>query len=61
MRMSESRALLGGAGLREVERSYIVFFTFRNTIERRLGWLPMGAQYYVASSPLRGQTVSAAM
>ena len=32
------------------ERAYIIFFPFRNTIERRLGRLPMGAQYYVASS-----------
>ena len=50
MRMSESRSLLAGAGLRERERAYILFFPFRNTIERRLGRLPMGAQYYVASS-----------
>lgn len=50
MWMSESRGLLAGAGLREAERAYILFFPFRNTIERRLGWLPFGAQYYVASS-----------
>lgn len=50
MRMSETRGLLSGAGLREQERAYILFFPFRNTIERRLGRLPMGAQYYVASS-----------
>jgi hypothetical protein len=50
MRMSESRALLADAGLRERERAYILFFPFRNTIERRLGRLPMGAQYYVAGS-----------
>jgi SAM-dependent methyltransferase len=50
LRMSESRALLRRAGLREEERAYIVFFPFHNTIERRLGRLPLGAQYYVASS-----------
>ena len=50
LRMSESRALLRTAGLREDERAYIIFFPFRNTIERRLGRLPFGAQYYVASS-----------
>ena len=50
MRMSESRSLLAGAGLRERERAYILFFPFRNTIERHLGRLPMGAQYYVAGS-----------
>lgn len=50
LRMSESRALLRRAGLREDERAYILFFPFRNRIERRLGRLPLGAQYYVASS-----------
>lgn len=50
LRMSESRALLAGAGLRERERRYILFFPFRNTFERRLARLPLGAQYYVASS-----------
>ena len=50
MRMSESRSLLGGAGLRELERAYILFFPFRNRIERHFGRLPMGAQYYVAGS-----------
>lgn len=50
LRMSESRTLLRQAGLREDERAYILFFPFRNTIERRLARLPMGAQYYVASS-----------
>jgi SAM-dependent methyltransferase len=50
LRMPETRALLAGAGLRETERAYILFFPWRNRIERRLGRLPLGAQYYVASS-----------
>jgi SAM-dependent methyltransferase len=49
LRMSESRALLTGAGLGERERAYILFFPWRNRIERRLGRLPLGAQYYVAA------------
>ena len=49
LRMSESRALLTGAGLRERERAYILFFPWRNRIERRLARLPLGAQYYVAA------------
>ena len=50
LRMSESRALLARAGLLERERAYILFFPWRNRVERRLGRLPLGAQYYVASS-----------
>jgi SAM-dependent methyltransferase len=50
LRMSETRALLSHAGLREQERAYILFFPWHNTIERRLGWLPLGAQYYVAAA-----------
>jgi SAM-dependent methyltransferase len=41
--------LLGEAGLRDPAGRYILFFTRRSGllrgIERRLGWLPLGAQY----------------
>lgn len=50
----EARRRLAEAGLAEVEAPYIVFFPregdLRSRVERRLGWLPLGAQYYVASS-----------
>jgi SAM-dependent methyltransferase len=50
----ETRRRLAEAGLAEVEAPYIVFFPregdLRSRVERRLGWLPLGAQYYVASS-----------
>jgi SAM-dependent methyltransferase len=46
----ESERLLAGAGLSPAEKAYILFFPFRNDFERRLARLPMGAQYYVASS-----------
>lgn len=50
LRMRETRELLSEAGLEERERAYILFLPRRNTIERRLARLPLGAQYYVASS-----------
>jgi SAM-dependent methyltransferase len=47
----ESEALLRGAGLTELEGSYIVFFTRESPrlqwIERRLARLPLGAQHVV--------------
>jgi SAM-dependent methyltransferase len=50
----ETRRRLAEVGLAEVEAPYIVFFPregdLRSRVERRLGWLPLGAQYYVASS-----------
>jgi SAM-dependent methyltransferase len=49
LRMSETRALLEKAGLSERERAYILFFPWRNPIERRFRRLPLGAQYYVAA------------
>ena len=49
LRMSETRALLANAALTERERAYILFFPWRNRIERHLGRLPLGAQYYVAA------------
>ena len=46
--------LLTGAGMRVAERKFIVFFPFGAQrlapVERRLGWLPLGAQYYVAAT-----------
>ena len=49
---SEARRLMHGALLEQVESPYIVFFprtgVRRDRIERRLHWLPLGAQYYVA-------------
>jgi ubiquinone/menaquinone biosynthesis C-methylase UbiE len=50
LRMRETRELLSEAGLQERERAYILFLPWRNTFERRLARLPLGAQYYVASS-----------
>src|SRR5262249_33947942 len=49
LRSHEARRLLREAGLSDPGRRYILFFT-RTTgllrgIERRLGWLPLGAQY----------------
>ena len=49
-RRRESERLLAGAGPRRAEKAYILFFPFRNDFERRLARLPLGAQYYVASS-----------
>jgi SAM-dependent methyltransferase len=48
----ETSRLLRGADLEPAESAFIIFFP-QNTprlerIERRLGWLPLGAQYYVA-------------
>jgi SAM-dependent methyltransferase len=48
----EARRLAREAGLDEVESRFIIFFPrdgrTRRGIERQLGWLPLGAQYYVA-------------
>jgi SAM-dependent methyltransferase len=48
----EARTLADEAGLERVESPFIIFFPRqgerRDRIERRLGWLPLGAQYYVA-------------
>jgi SAM-dependent methyltransferase len=45
--------LLSEAGLRQLESAYILFFPRPGerlrSIERGLRWLPLGAQYYVAS------------
>jgi hypothetical protein len=48
---SEAMTLLKGAGLRPGESSNIFFWpkrsAFAESLERGLGWLPIGAQYYV--------------
>jgi SAM-dependent methyltransferase len=47
-----ARRLAGEAGLERLESPFIIFFPRqgerRDRVERRLGWLPLGAQYYVA-------------
>jgi SAM-dependent methyltransferase len=49
-----TRKLLGTAGLTVRESRYIAFFPWRGNmlraVERRLGWLPLGAQYAVAGA-----------
>jgi SAM-dependent methyltransferase len=51
LRRREALQLLSAAGLPEAEGRYIVFFPRESrllrAIERRLGWLPLGAQYVV--------------
>jgi SAM-dependent methyltransferase len=48
------RALLGRKGMRTIEDRYILFFPWRGSrfdaIERRIGGLPLGAQYLVAAT-----------
>ena len=52
LRRSKARALLTGNDLRLVETPYVLFFPWHvellRSIERRLTWLPMGAQYLAA-------------
>jgi SAM-dependent methyltransferase len=49
-----TRKLLHTAGLTVAESRYIAFFPWRGSVlravERRLGWLPLGAQYAVAGA-----------
>ncbi|MBI5597911.1 MAG: class I SAM-dependent methyltransferase [Elusimicrobia bacterium] len=49
----ESRARLSGAGLTPVEQRYFLFFPWEGRLTARLeaglGWLPLGAQYFVAA------------
>ncbi len=53
LRSGPLRRLMRAAGLRPVRVRYIVFFPFRGRVfrrlERLLGWLPLGAQHYVAA------------
>jgi SAM-dependent methyltransferase len=50
----ETTRRLEVGGLRPVESAYVLFFPFRSSVlaavERRLGWLALGAQYYVAAT-----------
>lgn len=47
----QARGLLEQAGMVSIKQGHIVFFPFRGTPfftwEKRLSWLPLGAQYYV--------------
>ncbi|NDD29130.1 MAG: class I SAM-dependent methyltransferase [Proteobacteria bacterium] len=57
----ETRSLLREAGLEIVEQRYYLFFPGRlralRPLERWLGWLPLGGQYYVAArKPRSGDT-----
>ena len=53
LRRGESERLLAGAGLRDPEGAYIVFFTRDSArlqrVERLLGRVPLGAQYVVSA------------
>ena len=55
IRRREAASLLAEAGLGAAESAYIVFFPRGGrrlaAVERRLGKLPLGAQYYVAATP----------
>lgn len=50
---ASSRQLLIDCGLKPIEQRYFTFFPFNiglmTKMEGRLGWLPFGAQYYVAA------------
>lgn len=52
-RRGTSHQLMARCGWRVAETRYILFFPWRHAVlsavERRLGWLPLGAQYYVAA------------
>jgi hypothetical protein len=51
------RRLLEGAGGAIVASRYVLFFPIdrdvARSVEARLGWLPLGAQHYVAARPVR--------
>ena len=52
VRASRLRRIAEGAGLRDVQVRYILFVPFampgRRAVERRLAWLPLGAQYLLS-------------
>jgi SAM-dependent methyltransferase len=54
----KARKLLAGAGLEPAESAFIIFFPRESPrlerIERRLGRVPLGAQYYVANRRTHG-------
>jgi SAM-dependent methyltransferase len=51
LRAKTAQRLLRGAGLKSIERRYILFFPWRTwalrLLERALAWLPLGAQYCI--------------
>lgn len=53
LKPAELRSLMRDAGLRDVSQSYCLFIPPRLSplapIEKMLGWLPLGGQYYVMS------------
>lgn len=53
LKHSKIKSLLEGAKLKVVDDSYIIFFPFKGKlfrgIESLIGWLPLGAQQYVAA------------
>lgn len=53
LREAETRGLFRTGGLSVLERRYYLFFPWRGRlfdfIERRLSWLPLGGQYFVAA------------
>jgi SAM-dependent methyltransferase len=55
VRPGELRSLLSGAGATLLATQYMTFFPWRGNlttdVERRLGWLPLGAQYLVVARP----------
>ena len=55
VRPGELRSLLSGAGATLLSTQYMTFFPWRGNltrdVERRLGWLPLGAQYLVVARP----------
>jgi SAM-dependent methyltransferase len=52
LRMGKTKRLISKNAIRLVEKKFILFTPFRgaffNFLDRILGWLPLGAQYYVA-------------
>jgi SAM-dependent methyltransferase len=54
----QAARLIREAGLRSVDSRFIIFFPRhgerRERVERRLGWLPLGAQYYLAGRRVDG-------
>jgi hypothetical protein len=52
LRMGKTKRLTAKNAIRLVEKKFILFTPFKGTffnfLDRVLGWLPLGAQYYVA-------------
>lgn len=58
LQMNNVKQLLGRDSSRVEDRGYILFTPFRGNLfsflDRHLGWLPLGAQYYVAGKKTSG-------